>query len=160
MKFVLSLLFLGLMASTATAQQPEVIKYGDLSSRIEADSDTLYVVNFWATWCRPCVLELPYFDAAQAEFADQTVKVLLVSLDFVEDYDTKLLPFLKRRPTASEVVLLDEPKYNTWLDKVSPEWSGALPATIFVKTSSDIRVFHEGDYTQEELFHKIESLIQ
>ena len=161
--FSLTSFFLGLVAlslgQSLVAQSPSVIYFEELTERIEVKSDTLYVVNFWATWCRPCVAELPYFDAAQAAYADRKVKVLLVSLDFKEDLDTKVVPFLKRRPAQSEVLLLDEPKYHTWMDKVADEWTGAIPATVFVKKSADIRVFHEGDFTQEALFEEIESLI-
>ena len=160
MRFILLALFLSLFSAPVLAQAPEVIRYEALAQRMEAENDTLYVVNFWATWCRPCVMELPYFDDAQDKFKADKVKVLLVSLDFVEDMDQKVIPFMKRRQPRSEVLLLDEPKYNTWLDKVAEEWSGALPATIFVKKSADIRVFHEGDYTQEELFSQIDSIIQ
>lgn len=153
------LLFLLISAFSVQAQKPEVIHFEDLESRTWTDSDTLYVVNFWATWCRPCVAELPFFDQVQEQYADQKVKVLLVSLDFVEDYDSRLMPFMERRGPSSEVVLLDEPKYNTWIDKVSEEWSGAIPATIFLHKGKDIRAFHEGDYSLEELQSQIESLI-
>lgn len=155
------LLSIGLLAIsfTAWAQAPKVIHMADLQEIFDHEGEELYVVNFWATWCRPCVAELPYFDNLQESYADKNVKVLLVSLDFVEDIDSKVVPFMKRRGPSSEVVLLDEPKYNEWIDKISPEWTGALPATIFIQKSRDIREFHEGDYTQDELFDKVETLL-
>ena len=71
-----------------------------------------------------------------------------------------MIPFLERKQLYSEVVLLDEPKYHLWIDKVSEEWSGAIPATIFVQKSKDIRHFHEGEFTYEELKSQVESLIE
>ena len=142
------------------AQKPEVIYMDDLQEIFDAESEDLYVINFWATWCRPCVAELPYFDELQEAYAERNVKVLLVSLDFAEDMDSRVLPFLERRGPKSEVVLLDEPKPNSWIDKVATEWSGAIPATIFVQKSKDIREFHEGDFTKESLFEKVETLIK
>ncbi|MEM7036255.1 MAG: TlpA family protein disulfide reductase [Bacteroidota bacterium] len=140
-------------------EAPEVIKFDRLEHWFNTESDTLYVLNFWATWCRPCVAEMPYFEQVQKEMADQKVKVVFISMDFLEDMESRLLPFLERKQVASQVVLLDEPKYNTWIDKVSEEWSGAIPATVFVQKSKDIRLFHEGEYTYDELKAKVESLI-
>lgn len=140
------------MYSGAAAQQkPEIVHIGDLQKRISAENDTLYIVNFWATWCRPCVAELPHFEKLTADHAGDKVKVLLVSLDFASDFDHKLVPFVKKRNLQSEVLLLDEPNYNEWVDKIAAEWSGALPATLLLKNDADVRVFHEGDFTDEAL---------
>ncbi|MEM1000351.1 MAG: TlpA disulfide reductase family protein [Bacteroidota bacterium] len=151
-----------LAAPAIRAQQPqvEVIQYPQLESWFNAENDTLYVINFWATWCRPCVAEMPYFEQLQAEMVDQKVKVQFVSLDFVQDLESRLLPFLERRPVKSSVYLLDEPKYNTWIDQVAKAWSGAIPATVFVQKSRGVREFHEGDYTFATLKEKVESLMQ
>lgn len=132
----------------------------DLEAIFQEEGETLYVINFWATWCRPCVAELPFFDEVQEKYADQNVKVLLVSLDFADDMDSRVMPFLERRGPSSEVLLLDEVNANTWIDRVASEWSGAIPATIFIHKSKEIREFHEGDFSQEELFSKVETLIK
>lgn len=103
-------------------------------------NDTLYVINFWATWCAPCVEEMPYFEKLHDETQGQKVKVLLVSLDFKKDLETKLIPFLKERKLQPQVIQLADGRYNDWIDRVSPEWSGAIPATILIKR--DKRVFY------------------
>lgn len=164
--FIIVLLSLASFAGLQ-AQKPkvEVIYFPQLEEWFQADNDTLYVINFWATWCRPCVAEMPYFDQLQQEsdsnrMGDQKVKVQFVSMDFISDLDKKLIPFLKRKQPFSSVYLLDEPKYNKWMGKVSEEWSGSIPATIFVQHSRSIRVFHEGEFTYEELKTKVESLTQ
>ncbi|HEY1040037.1 MAG TPA: TlpA disulfide reductase family protein [Bacteroidia bacterium] len=109
-----------------------VYKIDALKKRIENNSDTLYIVNFWATWCKPCVMELPDFEKIHLEYKDQKVKVLLVSMDFKEDMKKRLTPFLKKNKYTSETVLLDETD-GSFIDKVSKEWSGAIPATLFIK---------------------------
>jgi thiol-disulfide isomerase/thioredoxin len=159
--FIIILLSLGTF-SGLRAQKPvvEVIYFPQLEEWFQADNDTLYVINFWATWCRPCVAEMPYFDQLQQEMVDQKVKVQFVSMDFISDLEKKLIPFLKRKKPFSSVYLLDEPKYNKWMGKVSEEWSGSIPATIFVQHSRDVREFHEGEFTYEELKTKVESLTQ
>lgn len=153
-------IFLPLFFGTLRAQKPAVVHLPELKAWMESDNDTIYVLNFWATWCKPCVAEMPYFDRLQKEYEGQKLKVIFLSLDFVEDYDARLLPFLEKTKPYSEVVLLDEPKYNKWIDLVAEEWSGAIPATLFVKHKSGIRHFHEGDFTFESLKAQVETLMQ
>ncbi len=116
---------------------------------LKKNNDTTYVVNFWATWCVPCVEELPYFEELNAKYKDEKVKVLLVSLDMHKMVESKLLPFIKNRKLQSDVVLLRDPDQNTWLPKVDPSWSGAIPATVIYK--GDKRKFYEKSFTYEEL---------
>ncbi len=109
-----------------------VYKTDDLLRRI-SHKDTLYVVNFWATWCKPCVEEISTFDSLQKQYSTNPVKVILVCLDFAEHLNKKVNPFLKKKKIRSECVLLDEVNGNDYIDKVHPQWSGAIPATVFVK---------------------------
>jgi thiol-disulfide isomerase/thioredoxin len=121
----------------------------DLERRFERGGDTTYVVNFWATWCKPCVAELPYFDKLARTSNARPVVVLLVSLDRAADKATKVEPFLRARGYRCEAVLLDEPKPHLWIDRVDPSWSGAIPATLFVQGAR--RAFHEQEFTQATL---------
>ncbi len=91
--------------------------------------DRVHVINFWATWCAPCIKELPYFDALTEKYGDK-IKVTLVSLDFPKRIDSALVPFLAKNQLKSEVVLLDDGRANEWIDMVDPNWSGAIPATL------------------------------
>ena len=108
-------------------------------------TDTTYIVNFWATWCAPCIKELPYFEALNEVYKDQKVKVVLVSLDFDKYIDKSLIPFLNKRKIKSEVVVLLDGKTSKWIDKVDPRWSGAIPITIFYNKEEKLffeRQFH------------------
>jgi thiol-disulfide isomerase/thioredoxin len=107
-----------------------IYKIDDLRKRINAN-DSLQVVNFWATWCKPCILELPAFDSLA--MVNPKIKVLLVCLDFKEDLNKKVNPFLKKNNIKSECVLLDEVNGNDFVNKISPTWSGAIPTTLFKK---------------------------
>ena len=97
------------------------------------DNDTTYVINFWATWCKPCVEELPYFEELTAAYEGQKVRVILISLDFPRQFESKLAPFVREREMQSEVIALADGRYNDWIDKVSTEWTGAIPATYVYK---------------------------
>ncbi len=104
--------------------------YDDLAYMFNHQNDTTYVINFWATWCSPCIAELPYFEYMNKTYKDQKVKVVLISLDSKKHIDSKLRPFIQREKLMSHVVALTDTDYNTWIDKVNPDWDGAIPVTI------------------------------
>ena len=120
-------------------------KYDDMAQDyLNRDDGYTYVINYWATWCGPCVKELPYFEQLLAAYNKQKVRVILVSLDFPKKIDSKLIPFLNKHNIQSEVVILDDPKSNVWIDKVDPSWEGAIPVTVVYKGKK--RVFWDGEF--------------
>ena len=133
-----------------------VYNFEQLQPWLNKQNDTTYVVNFWATWCKPCIKELPYFEEVTQQYADDKLKVILVSLDFPDKLKDQVAPFVEKRNLKSQVVLLDDPDANGWIPKVSEEWSGAIPATVIYKNNE--RRFYEKSFTREELFEEIKSI--
>lgn len=148
-------IFCIMVFTNVNAQKTAVYKINDLLKRIHNNSDTIYVVNFWATWCKPCVAELPEFEKIHKEFKNSKMKVLLVSMDFVEERDKKLKDFLTKNKYTCEVVLLDEINGNDFINKISKKWSGAIPATYIVRNKWKDQFF-EGKMTYEMLEKIIE----
>jgi thiol-disulfide isomerase/thioredoxin len=118
----------------------------------------ILILNFWATWCAPCVEELPYFEEVTRKHDPREVRVVLINLDFRKQLTKRLLPFLQKRDIASTVVILDDPDANAWIDKIHPEWSGAIPATLIL--GPGIRDFREQSFTRNELHSLIESYLE
>lgn len=129
--------------------------FEDIAPLFKIDTDTTYVINFWATWCKPCVEELPYFEKIVNEYKNEKIQVILVSLDFEKQLESKLLPFLKEQNLKSEVVVLADGNYNNWIDKVDPDWGGAIPATI-IYNAKDRKFFGE----QFADFNELEELVK
>jgi len=123
--------------------------YAGLECYLKQKNDTTYVINFWATWCVPCVAELPNFEKINANYKKNKVKVILVSLDMAKMIDTRLLPFIKEKQIKSEVLLLRDPDADSWISKVDSTWSGAIPATLIY--NADMRKFYEKSFTYDEL---------
>lgn len=144
-----------LISAFASAQNFRgIYKIDRLLSRID-HQDTLYVINFWATWCKPCVQELPSFDSLHVLSKNKTVKVILVSLDFSEDTEKKVKPFLLKQGIRAECILLDEVNGNNFISKISSEWTGAIPATLFKK--GDQQKFVEKKMNLKEIEKQLDS---
>lgn len=162
-KYLIQALLLALFATGLKAQHDSttvpVVNFSYVQQALQQkNNDTTYVVNFWATWCKPCIKELPYFDSLETKYAGKKIKVLLVSLDFKRNYKTALLPYLQKHNVQSSVVLLYEPDANAWIDKVSNSWSGAIPATLIFK--NDRREFYEKDFHSHELYTLVNTFLE
>lgn len=142
-----------------SAQTARVIKWNEFEQLIKSRSDTTYIFNFWATWCKPCIRELPYFNALNEKFPGKKIRVYLVSLDFRRQFESVLVPYLKKNNINQEVLLLDEPDYNMWIDRVDPTWSGAIPATLVVNSSTGIHKLFETEFTEETLSETLKPFI-
>lgn len=129
------------------------ISVNDLLQRIEKPSDTIYVVNFWATWCQPCVKEIPEFNKIPQHFNKKPVNVVMASLDFPNQKDARLVPFLKTHQVTHQVILLLTPRGGEWISRIDSEWSGAIPATLIIHRNK--RLFYEGELTFEEISAKM-----
>jgi thiol-disulfide isomerase/thioredoxin len=128
-----------------------------LQSYIEREKDATLVINFWATWCKPCVEELPIFEELNRMYDDQDLKIILVSLDFKSQLERKFVPFLKSKALESDVVLLADQDVDTWIPMFDDMWDGALPATLVLNGKQ--RIFVTGEFSSvEELKKVVESL--
>jgi thiol-disulfide isomerase/thioredoxin len=137
---------------------PVFMRFSDFEPQLHFSNDTTYVVNFWATWCKPCVAELPlFYEKLIPASANQPVKVLLVSMDFPKDIEKKLIPFVAERKIAPNVAALADLDYDAWIDKVSTEWDGAIPFTlVYHKEKRAVKAGEMADY--EELGKLVESV--
>lgn len=156
MKKIFVTLLLILSVFSVQAQSFKKIKLADLEKIVSPKDDITYVINFWATWCRPCVKELPYFERIHKKYRNQKVKVILIA---VEDTEQKIKKFIEKKKIQASVFLLDETKSDVWIPKVDKNWDGAIPVTLFINGKSGQRVFHQGDMTETALNKKLESII-
>lgn len=149
---LMAVFFPGLMFSQ------EVTSYntGDLDRLLDKKSDTLYVVNFWATWCSPCVREIGYFEELHRR-NDSLLKVILVNLDFPNQVEKRVIPFIKAHNLTAHVVNMTEMDYNKWIPLVHEDWSGAIPATLLFSNRG--RDFIGTEVAREELLERVDALL-
>ncbi|MDV7187677.1 TlpA disulfide reductase family protein [Lutibacter sp. TH_r2] len=134
------------------------LNFEQFKTYLNKNEDKTFVINFWATWCAPCVKELPYFEEITKTYSKKDVEVILVSLDFPNKVESNLIPFIKKNNLQSEVLLLDAPNENEWIPKVDSTWSGAIPATVIYNKNK--RLFYEQSFTKEELFTELNQFIK
>ena len=159
MKFRL-LLFVVLLTTSqlVSAQEIKTYNFHELEPLLHHQNDTTYVLNFWAMWCKPCVEELPYFEAIHKNSKQKKVKVILVSLDFGKNVQERLNKFRTKKKISAEIVLLDAPDADSWINKVDKNWDGALPATVVYK--KNIKEVFTRQVTYQELAETIDKMNQ
>jgi thiol-disulfide isomerase/thioredoxin len=128
------LVFFTLVTIPAAKSQTVTVydSFPQLESRFHTAGDTTLLVNFWATWCKPCIEELPYFLSLEKKIAGKKLKILLVSLDFRMQLETQVIPFVKNKKIKSEVVLLADADANNWIPNVDSQWDGQIPVTLLI----------------------------
>lgn len=131
-----------------------IVNFNGLKPWLNKHNDSTYVINFWATWCAPCVREFPNFERLQEENQKGKVKVLMVNLDFPDQYKKRVIPFIKSRNSKLDVIMLDDPNQNQWINLVDSAWSGAIPATLVYNAKR--RSFLESELS----FPQLDSLIK
>lgn len=154
-------IFLGLAvvwyAPMAAAQKAELVSIDNLQSLIQSRKDPVQIFNFWATWCAPCVKEIPLLEKINQERKD--VKVILVSMDMdLDPNPDKVEKFISRKKLQSRVVILNARDPNSWISRIDKGWSGALPATLLVNNNTGKRKFIERELKEGDLEKWLEDL--
>lgn len=139
------------------AQSGDLVKLEQLQRELAAEKDHIQVVNFWATWCAPCLKELPLFEQLNEERKDIRVKLVSLDMDLDPNPD-KVRNFVSRKKLKSEVIILDERDPNSWIDRLDKSWSGALPATLVINNRNGKRIFVEGELKAGDLEKLISSV--
>ncbi|MFY7899853.1 MAG: TlpA disulfide reductase family protein [Chitinophagaceae bacterium] len=130
----------------------DVIKMADTAT-------TPLIINFWASWCKPCVQELPWFEKTVAEYQSKGVKLVLVSLDFAEDYPKGIAEFAKKKGYTSQIVWLNETDANMFCPKIDKTWEGTIPVTLMVNNAKKYRAFYNQQLPEGQLKMAIKALV-
>ena len=164
MRKIFLIIFLGLAFCELQAQQIKSVKISEVEKFI-AESKSPLIVNMWATWCKPCLEELPYFleevrNHNKKAGPTDSIMILLVSLDFKEDFPVKVSEFARKRKLNAPIVWLDETNADYFCPKIDPKWSGGIPATLFINNKTGYRKFVEEKLSHDELKTELEGLLK
>ncbi|MBK6398079.1 MAG: TlpA family protein disulfide reductase [Bacteroidetes bacterium] len=150
-----ALLFIALFTRNLVSGQEVIDKdFNSFYKEEITESKGIVIVNFWATWCKPCITELPYFEQINAEMKSEKFSVCLVNLDFNSKYKTSAVEFVRNKNLKSEVIHLNDTDPNKWINKIDSNWTGAIPATLIYNNGKKV-FFREGEITYDELKSEI-----
>jgi thiol-disulfide isomerase/thioredoxin len=159
MKKVFLLSALILFASVSFSQEIKKVNIDGLVKMIDTSTSPL-IVNFWASWCQPCIHEIPWFEKAVAEMKDKNVKIVLVSLDFASDYKNKTLQqFVQKNGYQSKVLWLEETNADKFCPKIDSSWDGSIPVTLMVNNKKKYRQFYEFQLKEERFKSELAKLV-
>jgi thiol-disulfide isomerase/thioredoxin len=146
------------IAGTGVAQNIKKIKITDLEQTI-AQSDHPLIVNFWATFCVPCIREIPYFQSTVAHYKEEQVELILVSLDLPDYYPAKIATFAQGRGFTAPIVWLDETNADYFCPKVDPQWTGGIPSSLFINNKTRYRRFFDRQLTEPQVEQEIKKML-
>ena len=151
--------FCFLLMSCLNAQGVRSVKITEVE-KIIAESNTPLIINMWATWCKPCIEEIPYFleEVKKRNENKDSVQLILVSLDFKEAFPSQINSFVKKRKYNASILWLDETNADYFCPRIDPKWSGAIPATLFINNKKGYRRFVEEQIEHSDLKEEIEKL--
>lgn len=153
--FILIFLFI---TSFTFSQNIQKIKMNDVLKMIDS-SQTPVVINFWATWCHPCVEEIPVFMKNIETYKAQNARMIFVSVDFANDYNTRLIPFIQSHQMPDTVYWLDERNTLQIFQKLDRHWAGKIPATLMVNNAKHYREFYNYGLVQYQMEAYLKDLI-
>ena len=150
-RFIIFLIFSLFINSILQSQVISMIGVSEIKEMLGKQDGKLYVINFWATWCGPCITEIPHFEKVAKEFPDAKVEFILASLDFPSELEKRLKPFIRKNNIKQRVVLIEELDYGKWMGMVDKNWQGNIPVTLFVNNVTGKREFIDRPLDEKEL---------
>jgi thiol-disulfide isomerase/thioredoxin len=147
-----------LLSSLAFSQTIRKVKITEVEEYIK-NSDHPLVVSCWATWCAPCIEEIPYFMQTVKKYNEQKVELLLVSLDFSTSYPTKIQELVKKKKFEATFFWLNETNADYFCPKIDPKWDGTLPSTLFVNNKTGYRQFFGRAMTDRQVELEVKKLV-
>ncbi len=159
MKKILVILFLVIAAQSVSGQPIKKLKIGELQKMIDTSTVPL-VVNFWATWCAPCIHEIPWFEKNVAGFADKKIRLVLVSIDFPGEYPKGITDFVKKNHYTSRVIWLNETDSDMFCPKIDKSWDGSIPVTLMVNNKKHYRQFYKQQLPEAKLVQELQRLTE
>lgn len=154
----LVIVMISFFALSTVGQEAKKVKITDLEKIIK-ESRTPLIINFWATFCKPCMEEIPHFQKLGKKYKKNGVKVLLVSLDMKDDFPARINAFVEKKKITTPVAWLDETNADYFCPRIDKTWSGAIPATLFINNGNSYRKFTEEPLSEEQLEKEIRIIL-
>jgi hypothetical protein len=157
MKGIFYMMMFGCMGSLAVAQEITVVKAPEIIERAKKETGVL-VINFWSTWCKPCIEEIPHFIKVYDSLRTNGVRLWLVSQDTKDLYISgKLKNYIANNQGWANAKLFwfNETDADYYCPIIDKKWSGVIPATLILNSETGYRQFYEEAMSAEQLLSAI-----
>ncbi|HKQ76370.1 MAG TPA: redoxin domain-containing protein [Blastocatellia bacterium] len=143
-------------------KEPKVgtLKPVDFDKFKDSAKGKVLVLNFWATWCGPCVAEFPELVALDAQYRDKGVKLVGITADDPGDVQPKVIPFIKKQKVKFDIILQDTDDPQEMFDKINKDWPGVLPATFVYDKRGNLAYSRFGIIDRDLLVAEIEKALK
>jgi len=135
------------------AQRPvslDTLGVEGIKTLLKNEGDKLRLVNIWATWCGPCMQELPSFIDTDRMYRERDFEFITITTDNPEKMSKALAQLKKLQVSNKNYLYSGSDKYQL-IEAVDPQWQGALPYTLLVEPGGKIVYRHQGAVNMLEL---------
>ena len=139
-------LFLIFLNITGAQELITIHSISKIDSLRDESKNKVIMFNFWASWCKPCVKEFPDLIKLNQNYQDKGFVLILISLDFPDDVEGKVKPFLKSSNVNFPVYFGDFKNPDNVMNYFDPKWDGAIPATFIYDKNGFLKSYVIGDH--------------
>ena len=162
-RFLVLAALLAVTAPPADSRAAEALRSVDapeIQELVREQRGRVILLNFWATWCPPCLVEFPEIVAIEKAYRDRGVAVISVSADSPAHVDSNLLPFLEKHPPGFPVYIMRTDDVGEFMHAIDPEWTGDIPATFFIDRLGGVASKRFSAMSREEMERALEVLFE
>lgn len=145
-----ALLLLLLLPSTAMSQDIPKAGVQDFKNMIESNRGKVLIINFWATWCAPCVKEFPGLMNLRKEFSEDDLTIIGISMD----YGMRPVENFVKVNKVNFPIVLDDESIGSMLEIKN------IPRTLIYNRAGEKILDHLGFISEESFRHVVERLLQ
>ena len=143
----------------ASSPTVEPIDVKGIKHLVHIRNGKILFLNVWATWCQPCIEEFPDIVKLYNDYRNAGVDIAAISVDYPDEVDSKILPFLVSQHVPFKVYVANIKKDEDFINQLNPSWSGAVPATFIFDENGKQRVFMFGQKTLKVFKAEIDSAL-
>jgi thiol-disulfide isomerase/thioredoxin len=144
-------------AGAADAKEIRTVTAKQIRALVDDSKGKVVVVNFWASWCPPCVREFPAIIKVYEQYHDKGLEMFAISLNSPEEM-ADVEQFLQTHKPPFRIYRADT-QDETFAQSVLKDWSGEMPMTLVFNTAGERVLAHRSEVTYEELSSKVKPLL-